>query len=146
MEIFGIFYKRKSVWRVIEQTWHYSGKRCKIHKIQVIERLSPFLHSMRTGWVKSRFGRFRLGERVRNVHLHVRHYLFFYVFSTRRWVSDTETLTIPGEISIFSSQVLLIGKSKMAEGSLLWGILRRDWRNMARCRYDIVIGAARWNR
>ncbi|MPC72038.1 hypothetical protein E2C01_066331 [Portunus trituberculatus] len=57
------------------------------------------LYSTRTGCVKTRFRRFRLRKRMRNVHLSARHYHFRYGFSSQRWVSDMKTV-IPGKISI----------------------------------------------
>ncbi|MPC49946.1 hypothetical protein E2C01_043761 [Portunus trituberculatus] len=52
---------------------------------------------------------------MRNVRLHARHYHLHYAFSTRRWVSDTETVIIPGKISIISPQVLPSGRGKTPE-------------------------------
>ncbi|MPC58221.1 hypothetical protein E2C01_052217 [Portunus trituberculatus] len=45
-----------------------------------------------------------------NVHIHARHYHLCYAFSTKRWVSDMETIIIPGKISIIPPQVLPIGR------------------------------------
>ncbi|MPC62452.1 hypothetical protein E2C01_056537 [Portunus trituberculatus] len=64
------------------------------------------MYSMRTGCIKPRFGRFKFKERLRNVCLHARHYDLCYELSTKRWVSDMETVIILGKISIISPQVL----------------------------------------
>ncbi|MPC38045.1 hypothetical protein E2C01_031546 [Portunus trituberculatus] len=61
------------------------------------------MYSTRTDCVKPRFRMVRLRKRVRNVLLHARHYLFCYVLRTQRWVSDTETVIIPGKISIYNT-------------------------------------------
>ncbi|MPC22555.1 hypothetical protein E2C01_015572 [Portunus trituberculatus] len=59
--------------------------------------------------------------------------------STQRWVSDTETVIIPGKISIIPPQVPPTGRGKTLEVPPFWGILRRDWRNLTRYRNEIVI-------
>ncbi|MPC14727.1 hypothetical protein E2C01_007497 [Portunus trituberculatus] len=66
--------------------------------------------------------------------------------SAQRWVSDTETVIIPGKISIIPPQVPPTGRGKMAEAPAFWGILRRNWRNRRRYRDEIVIGGAQWRR
>ncbi|MPD00229.1 hypothetical protein E2C01_095689 [Portunus trituberculatus] len=58
---------------------------------------------------------------MRNVRLHARHYHLCYAFNTKKWVSDTETVNIPGNITIISPQVPPSGRGKMPEASLLWG-------------------------
>ncbi|MPC09806.1 hypothetical protein E2C01_002424 [Portunus trituberculatus] len=70
------------------------------------------IYNTRTGWVKPRFKRFRLRKRVRNVRLHARHYHLLYAFSTKIWVYDTETVIIPGKISIIPPKVPPTGKGK----------------------------------
>ena len=78
-------------------------------------------YSTRTAWVKLRFGRFWSRERVRNVRLSAKHYHLCYVLSTQRWVSVTETVIIPGKISILPSQVPLNWQKQNATGvSALW--------------------------
>ncbi|MPC15328.1 hypothetical protein E2C01_008115 [Portunus trituberculatus] len=49
---------------------------------------------------------------MRNVHLHAIHYHLCYAFSTKRWISDTETVIIPGKISIILPQVLQLAEAK----------------------------------
>ncbi|MPC24637.1 hypothetical protein E2C01_017724 [Portunus trituberculatus] len=49
---------------------------------------------MRKGCVKPRFTTFWMRKRMRNVHLHARHYHLCFAFSTQRWVSGTETIII----------------------------------------------------
>ncbi|MPC24150.1 hypothetical protein E2C01_017225 [Portunus trituberculatus] len=66
---------------------------------------------------------------MRNVQLHAKQYHFCYTFSTQRWVSDTETVIIPGKISIIAPQVLPTSRGKMPKVPQPWQILRRDWRN-----------------
>ncbi|MPC89194.1 hypothetical protein E2C01_084130 [Portunus trituberculatus] len=52
---------------------------------------------------------------MRNVRLHTRHYHLCYAFSTQRWVSDTETVLIPGKISIIPPQVPPTGSSSLGD-------------------------------
>ena len=85
------------------------------------------MYSVTIGCVKLRFGTFRLRERVRNLRLPARYYHFCYALSTQRWVSDTETATIPGNISIIPPQV-----KRFME-------MRKDWRNSTKYGYEIVI-------
>ncbi|MPC96589.1 hypothetical protein E2C01_091855 [Portunus trituberculatus] len=79
---------------------------------------------------------------MRNVRLHARHYHLCYAFSTKRWLSDTETVIIPGKITIPPPQVPPSGIGKTPEAPPLWEILRRNWRNRTRHRNEIVIGGA----
>ncbi|MPC73174.1 hypothetical protein E2C01_067492 [Portunus trituberculatus] len=58
---------------------------------------------------------------MRNVCLHARHYHLRYAFSTQRWVSDTETVIIPGKISILPHQVLPTVRGKMPKVPPLLG-------------------------
>ncbi|MPD02098.1 hypothetical protein E2C01_097656 [Portunus trituberculatus] len=58
---------------------------------------------------------------MRNVRLHARHYYLCYVFSTQRWVSDTETVIIPGKICIIPPQVPTTGRDKTPEAPPFWG-------------------------
>ncbi|MPC38376.1 hypothetical protein E2C01_031882 [Portunus trituberculatus] len=83
---------------------------------------------------------------MRNVCLHARHYNLCCEFSTQRWVSDTETVIIPGKISKIPPQVPPTGRGKMPEVPLLLGVLRRDWRNRPRYRNEIVIGGPQQRR
>ncbi|MPC55776.1 hypothetical protein E2C01_049720 [Portunus trituberculatus] len=46
-------------------------------------------------------------------------YHLCYVFNTKRWVSDTETVIIPGKISVIPPQVTPSGRDKMPEAPLL---------------------------
>ncbi|MPC41754.1 hypothetical protein E2C01_035356 [Portunus trituberculatus] len=62
-----------------------------------------------------------LRKRVRNVHLHARHYYICYVFGMQRWVSDMETVTIPGKISTIPPQVPPTGGGKNTRGSSALG-------------------------
>ncbi|MPC99726.1 hypothetical protein E2C01_095157 [Portunus trituberculatus] len=63
---------------------------------------------------------------MRNVRLHARHHLC-YAFNTKRWVSDTEAVIIPGKLSIIPPQVPhLHGRAKTPEAPPLLGILRKD--------------------
>ena len=64
-----------------------------------------------------RFGILRLRERARNVSLHDRHYNLCYALSTQRCISITETVVIPGKISIIPSRDILTGRSKTARHS-----------------------------
>ncbi|MPC51015.1 hypothetical protein E2C01_044851 [Portunus trituberculatus] len=64
----------------------------------------------------------------------------------KRLISDTETVLIPGKISIVSPQVLPTGRGKTPEAPLLREILGKDWRNRTRYRNEIVIGGTQWKR
>ncbi|MPC51158.1 hypothetical protein E2C01_044998 [Portunus trituberculatus] len=75
------------------------------------------MYSTRTVCVKPRLTRFRLRQRMRNVRLHARHYHLCYVFSTQICVSDTETITIAGKISIIPPQVASSGRGRMPRGT-----------------------------
>ncbi|MPC37016.1 hypothetical protein E2C01_030487 [Portunus trituberculatus] len=79
---------------------------------------------------------------MRSVCLHARHYHLCYAFSTQRWVSDMETVIIPGKISIIPPLVPPTGRGKIPEAPPCWGILGRNWRNRTRCRNEIVIRGA----
>ncbi|MPC36369.1 hypothetical protein E2C01_029824 [Portunus trituberculatus] len=70
------------------------------------------MYSSKTGSVKPRFRRFRLRKRMRNVRLHARHYHLCYAFSTKRWISDRETVIIPGKISKITPQVPQMAEAK----------------------------------
>ncbi|MPC42009.1 hypothetical protein E2C01_035621 [Portunus trituberculatus] len=61
---------------------------------------------------------------------------------TQRWISNTKTVIIPGKISIIPPQVPQTGIGRTQEAPLLWRILKRDWRNRTRYRYEVVIGGA----
>ncbi|MPC87925.1 hypothetical protein E2C01_082807 [Portunus trituberculatus] len=56
---------------------------------------------------------------MRNVRLHARH--LCYAFSTKSWVFDTETVIIPGKISIIPPQVLSNWKRQNATGTSTLG-------------------------
>ena len=53
------------------------------------------MDSARASCVKPGSGRFRLRKRVRNVHLHARHYHLCYALSTQRRVSVMEAVILP---------------------------------------------------
>ncbi|MPC44961.1 hypothetical protein E2C01_038643 [Portunus trituberculatus] len=124
------------------------GKNIKCVKFRRWKAQVPFVGNLsimyrtRTGCVKPRFRRFRLREKMRNLRLYARHYHLCYAFSTRRWVSDTETVIIIWKISIIPPQVPPTYRGKTAEVPLLWGILRNVWRNRTTYRNEIVIGEA----
>ena len=63
------------------------------------------MDSTRASCVKPGFGRFRSRERMRNVRLNARHYHLCYALCTQRWVSDTEAVIIPRNITIIPSNV-----------------------------------------
>ncbi|MPC16167.1 hypothetical protein E2C01_008987 [Portunus trituberculatus] len=54
------------------------------------------------------------------VRLHARHYHLCYAFNTQRWVSDTETVIIPGKISIILPEVPPTGRGKTPEAPPFW--------------------------
>ncbi|MPC78161.1 hypothetical protein E2C01_072643 [Portunus trituberculatus] len=64
------------------------------------------------------------------------------VFSTKRWVSDTETVIIARNITIIPSQALTTGRGKTPEAPPLRMILWRDWRGRTKYSNEVVIGRA----
>ena len=107
---------------------------------------SLIMDSTRANCVKPGFGRFRSRKRVRNVRLHARHYHLCYALSTQRRVSVTESVIIPGKISIIPPQVCLTSRGKIPKAPPLWRILRRNWRERTRYRNEIVIGGTQRRR
>ncbi|MPC31626.1 hypothetical protein E2C01_024921 [Portunus trituberculatus] len=53
-----------------------------------------------------------------------------------RNLKDTETVIIPGKISIVPPKVPKIGRGETPEAPPLCEILRENWRNRTRCRYE----------
>ena len=98
------------------------------------------MDSKRASSVKPGFVRFRSRKRVRNVRLHARHYHLCYALSTQRRVLDTEAVIIPRKISTIPLQVSLTSKGKSSKAPPLWRILRRNWRDRTRYRYEVVTG------
>ena len=83
---------------------------------------------------------------MRNVRLHARHYHLCYALNTQRWIPDTEAVIIPGKISIIPPQAPKLAEAKRQKAPSLWRILRRDWRDRIRYRYEIVIGGTQRRR
>ena len=123
------------------------GRTIRIWKAQVpfVGHLS-IIDSTRTSCVKSGFGRFRSREIMRNVRLHARHYHLCYALSTQRRVRDTKTVVILRKIRIISPQVTPTSRGKTPKAPPLWRVLRRDWRDRTRYRYEIVIGGTQRRR
>ncbi|MPD01478.1 hypothetical protein E2C01_097010 [Portunus trituberculatus] len=65
---------------------------------------------------------------------------------TERWVSDMETVIIPGKISIIPPWMPPSGRGKMPEAPPFWGILRKVWSIRTRYRNEIMIGGAQQRR
>ena len=104
------------------------------------------MDSTRASCVKPGFGRFRSRERMRNVRLHARHYHLCYALSTQRWIPDTEAVIISRKIGIIPPQVSPTRRDKTPKAPPLWRILRRDWRDRTRYRYEIAIRGIQWRR
>ena len=123
-----------------------SGRNIKRVRLRGWKAQVPFeghlfiMDSTRASYVEPWFGRFRSRKRVRNIRLHARHYHLCYALSTQRRVSVTEAVIIPRKISTIPPQVSLTSIGKTPKASPLWRILKRNWRDGARYRYEIVIG------